>query len=68
MGRSRYAAIFFLRANNEAELCDLEGRTWKAREWIDQKFLNYRSPHAVQRESPMATGRRGFVGLWDEGV
>lgn len=60
----RYATIFFLRANNDVEFEDLEGRRWNARDWLNRKFLNYRSSHEVQRMSPMATGRVGFVGLW----
>ncbi|KAM7187823.1 2OG-Fe(II) oxygenase family oxidoreductase [Rhypophila sp. PSN 637] len=67
-GGPRYATIFFLRANNEVEFEDLEGQRWNARDWLNRKFLNYRSPHKVQKLSPMATGRVGFVGLWETGT
>lgn len=65
---SRYAIIFFLRANNDVEFEDLEGRRWNAKDWLNRKFLNYRSPHEVQKQNPMATGRLGFVGLWRPGT
>ncbi|KAK2016447.1 2OG-Fe(II) oxygenase family oxidoreductase [Colletotrichum eremochloae] len=65
---SRYAIIFFLRANNQVEFEDLEGQKWNAYDWLNKKFLNYRSPHEVQKQSPMATGRLGFVGLWKPGM
>ncbi|KAK2026636.1 hypothetical protein LX32DRAFT_695432 [Colletotrichum zoysiae] len=42
---SRYAIIFFLRANNQVEFEDLEGQRWNAHNWLNRKFLNYRSPH-----------------------
>lgn len=61
---SRYSIIFFLRANNDVEFEDLEGRRWNAADWLNRKFLNYRSPHDVQKQNSMATGRLGFVGLW----
>lgn len=67
-GGSRYAIIFFLRANNHVEFEDLEGRAWNAHNWLNGKFLNYRSPHEVQKQSLMATGRLGFVGLWNPGM
>ncbi|KAK1962790.1 Clavaminate synthase-like protein [Colletotrichum sublineola] len=65
---SRYAIIFFLRANNPVEFEDLEGQKWNAHDWLNKKFLNYRSPHEVQKQSLMATGRLGFVGLWKPGM
>ncbi|KAK6206404.1 2OG-Fe(II) oxygenase family oxidoreductase [Colletotrichum tabaci] len=52
---SRYAIIFFLRANNDVEFEDIEGRRWNAKDWLNRKFLNYRSPHEVQKQNPMAT-------------
>lgn len=63
-GGSRYAIIFFLRANDHVEFEDLEGQRWNARDWLNRKFLNYRSSHEVQEQNQIATGRLGFVGLW----
>jgi isopenicillin N synthase-like dioxygenase len=64
---SRYALIYFLRPNNDAEFVDTEGNTWTADQWLDRKFGNYRSSHDVQVQTAIATGKKGFVGLW-EGV
>jgi isopenicillin N synthase-like dioxygenase len=62
----RYATIFFLRPNNNAEFTDTEGKRWKAEDWLNRKFLNYRSPHSDQERNAIATGRKGFVGLWEK--
>jgi isopenicillin N synthase-like dioxygenase len=62
----RYAAIFFLRPNHDAEFSDTEGHAWTADEWLNRKFGNYRASHAEQRLNAIATGRKGFVGLWEE--
>lgn len=61
----RYALIFFLRPNNDAEFVDTEGNTWTADQWLDRKFGNYRSSHDVQVQTAIATGKKGFVGLWE---
>ncbi|KAH8891260.1 2OG-Fe(II) oxygenase family oxidoreductase, partial [Thozetella sp. PMI_491] len=61
----RYSTIFFLRANDDAEFEDMRGQRWNAQDWLNRKFLNYRSPHDVQMKTPTATGREGFVGLWE---
>jgi isopenicillin N synthase-like dioxygenase len=66
--RSRYATIFFLRPNNEVEFTDTEGNMWNAGDWLNRKFLNYRSSHGDQEKNAIATGRKGFVGLWEEPV
>ncbi|KAK1569426.1 uncharacterized protein LY79DRAFT_674680 [Colletotrichum navitas] len=60
--------ILFLRANNHVEFEDLEGQRRNAYDWLNRKFLNYRLSHEVQKQSPMATGRLGFVGLWRPGM
>ena len=64
-GGPRYATIFFLRPSNDAEFVDTEGHHWKAGDWLNRKFLNYRAPHSEQRMTAMATGRKNFVGLWE---
>lgn len=61
----RFALIFFLRPNNDAVFVDTEGNTWTADQWLDLKFGNYRSSHEVQKKSAIATGKKGFVGLWE---
>jgi isopenicillin N synthase-like dioxygenase len=62
----RFATIFFLRPSNDSELTDTEGNHWKAGDWLNKKFLNYRAPHTEQEKTAIATGRKGFVGLWEE--
>jgi isopenicillin N synthase-like dioxygenase len=64
-GCPRYATIFFLRPSNDSEFTDSEGQHWKAGDWLNRKFLNYRASHSDQKKNAMATGRKGFVGLWD---
>jgi hypothetical protein len=64
----RYATIFFLRPNNDAEFTDTEGQRWKAGDWLNRKFLNYRAPHSDQERNAITTGRKGFVGLWEKPV
>jgi isopenicillin N synthase-like dioxygenase len=64
-GGARYATIFFLRPSNDAEFVDTEGQHWKAGDWLNRKFLNYRAPHSEQRLNAMATGRKGFIGVWE---
>ncbi len=59
----RYAAIFFLRPNNDAKLIDGEGDEWTAGEWLERKFQNYRIPHSEQKMNAISTGRKGFTGL-----
>ena len=59
----RYAAIFFLRPNNDAKLVDGEGVEWTAGEWLKRKFQNYRIPHSEQKMNSISTGRKGFTGL-----
>jgi isopenicillin N synthase-like dioxygenase len=63
---SRYATIFFLRANNDAQFVDSEGRSWKASDWLMRKFGGYRQTHAVQATTAVSTGKTGFVGLWED--
>jgi isopenicillin N synthase-like dioxygenase len=65
---SRYSCIFFLRPHKEAEFRDAEGRLWRADEWLNRKFGNYRLSHGEQNENTMATGRTNFKGLWREEV
>lgn len=62
----RYATIFFLRANNDAEFDDMEGKRWQANEWLMRKFGGYRHTHSVQATNPVSTGKIGFVGLWED--
>lgn len=62
---SRYASIFFLRANNDAEFTDSEGVEWTAEKWLKRKFQNYRIPHKEQEKNAISTGRKGFSGLWE---
>lgn len=59
------ACIFFLRPNHDAEVTDTEGNRYKAVDWLNRKFGNYRASHSVQQGSAIATGRKGFLGLWD---
>ena len=59
----RFAAIFFLRPNNDAKLIDDEGVEWTAVEWLERKFQNYRIPHSEQKMNTISTGRKGFTGL-----
>ena len=59
----RYATIFFLRPNNDANLIDGEGIEWTASEWLERKFVNYRIPHSEQEMNDISTGRKGFTGL-----
>lgn len=65
---SRYATIFFLRPDNEAELIDGEGARWTAERWLNRKFSGYRTSHAEQIESAVSTGKKGFIGLWERGL
>lgn len=62
----RYATIFFLRPDNEAEFVDLEGEHWTAKGWLNRKFGNYRNSHQEQEKTTISTGKTGFLGLWDE--
>lgn len=62
----RFAMIFFLRANDDAEFVDLEGKRWNAREWLMRKFSGYRETHSVQATNPVSTGKIGFLGLWED--
>ena len=59
----RYAAIFFLRPNNDAKLVDGEGVEGIAAEWLARKFQNYRIPHSEQKMNAISAGRKGFTGL-----
>jgi isopenicillin N synthase-like dioxygenase len=61
----RYASIFFLRPNHDTEFVDTEGNKYTADEWLKRKFGNYRAPHHEQMLNAIATGRKGFVGLWE---
>lgn len=62
----RYATIFFLRPDHDAEFTDTEGTHWTARQWLNRKFGNYRGSHQEQQRTAISTGRKGFLGLWDE--
>ena len=46
---SRYAASYFLRANDGVEFRDSEGGKVNAKDWFERKFALYERPHAVQR-------------------
>ncbi|KAI1811458.1 2OG-Fe(II) oxygenase family oxidoreductase [Poronia punctata] len=62
---SRYACIFFLRANDTALFTDAEGVEWTAAKWLSRKFGSYRKPHEEQEKTTVPTGRLGFTGLWN---
>lgn len=62
----RYSVIFFLRPSNDAIFTDSEGVTWAGSEWLGSKFRNYRNPHRQQQESAMSTGKKGYLGLWED--
>jgi isopenicillin N synthase-like dioxygenase len=64
---ARQACIFFLRPNHEAEVVDTEGQRWRAVDWLNKKFGNYRASHEEQYNNAVATGRKGFLGLWEGG-
>jgi len=62
----RYSIAFFLRPNNNATFTDAEGTQWTGSDWLNKKFLNYRRPHQEQRQTILATGQKGFLGLRQE--
>ena len=62
----RYSIAFFLRPNNDAAFTDAEGRQWTGSEFLNMKLLNYRRPHQEQKQSSLATGQKGYLGLRQE--
>ncbi|CAG8973702.1 hypothetical protein HYALB_00006973 [Hymenoscyphus albidus] len=66
VSNSRYATIFFLRASNDVKFRDSEGVEWTGSGWLERKFENYRIPHEEQKKTAISTGKKGFVGLWDQ--
>jgi len=63
---SRYSCIFFLRPNKETQFRDSDGTLWRAEDWLNRKFGNYRLTHEEQKLTSMSTGRRNFIGLWKD--
>ena len=60
----RYGCIYFLRPANDTEFVDGEGAEWTAGKWLKRKFESYRTPHKEQEKHSIATGVKGFSGLW----
>lgn len=65
--QDRYSCAYFMRPEPGADLVDDEGKKWKSLDWHAKKYSVFRATVEEQMASPVLTGKRGFVGLWQAG-
>jgi isopenicillin N synthase-like dioxygenase len=53
---TRFVVGYFLRAEDSAVLAHAPGGPMTAKEWHDQKYVNYKAPHVAQKQNDILLG------------
>jgi len=66
--RPRFSLAFFLRPELSARFVDGQGKEWTGDEWHRTKYRIFRADDEEQSKTSLLTGKRGFLGKWQDVV